>query len=558
VRRAASLLAAVVTAGVACGDNLPPLETSVERPTDETLYAPDRIWDVEIDLDAGDIAALAAAPFEYVAADVRIGGLELPDAGVSLKGTFSFRPLSDKAAFKIRTDWRRAGQAIGGVHRITLNNMWQSRGMVSEWLGYRVFAAAGVPSPRCGFARVWVNGELFGLYANVESEDEYFLARHFADPTGNLYEAELTDLSSDEIADFEQEQGRDTSRADLVELAAAVAADGDDLFFADDALLDTGEFLAFVAGEATIGHWDGYWKAHNYRLYRDPESQTWSFIPWGIDQAYERRLDPFDGAGLVTRKCMASPRCLALYGQIARTLVSEVVELDLAARLDRLTALIEPSLEEDPRKPYGSDKVRRHQAAIRDYLEGQPAALERRLACAGAEGERDEDGDTFGACLSDCDDTSAAAHPGASEVCDELDNDCNGFIDDLAGCGCESEEVGGALFLFCDHAMSWSAARQHCAGQDGELAWFDGAAQARAVFAVAAARVRDHWYFALNDRAEEEVWRAPDDPISFEDWASDEPDSFGDEDCGVLDLYAGGAWSDVRCGEPHPFVCRGE
>ncbi|HEY8144515.1 MAG TPA: CotH kinase family protein [Kofleriaceae bacterium] len=550
-------IALLVTLG-ACGDNLSPFEPTADLPTETTLFAPDRIWDVEIELDPGDIAALGEEPFEYVRADVRVGGLALPDAGVRLKGTFSFRPLSGKAAFKIRTDWTRAGQTIGAIRRLTLNNMWQSRGMVAEWLGYQVFAAAGVPSPRCGFARVWVNGDLLGLYANVETEDEVFLARHFDDATGNLYEAELTDVSADEIADFEQEQGADTSRADLAALAEAVAVPGDDLFFADDSLLDTGEFLSFVAGEAVIGHWDGYWKAHNYRLYSDPASGQWSFIPWGIDQAYERRLDPFAGAGLVTVKCMASPRCLALYAGVARVLVAEVAALDLPSRLDEMVSLIDESIEEDPRKPYGVDKVHRHQAAIRDYLVDQTASLARRLGCADQDGERDEDGDGAGACLADCDDTSAAAAPGEIEVCDGLDNDCDGFVDDLAGCGCESEEVGGAVLMFCDHPMSWSAARQHCAAQGAELAWFDGPEQARAAFAIAAARVRDHWYFALNDRAEEGVWRDPEDPISSEDWASDEPDSFGDEDCGVLDLYAGGSWSDVRCVDSYPFICRSE
>jgi hypothetical protein len=36
------------------------------------------------------------------------------------------------------------------------------------------------------------------------------------------------------------------------------------------------------------------------------------------------------------------------------------------------------------------------------------------------------------ACGDDCDDTSAAAYPGAKEVCDGVDNDCNGVVDDGA------------------------------------------------------------------------------------------------------------------------------
>jgi hypothetical protein len=37
-----------------------------------------------------------------------------------------------------------------------------------------------------------------------------------------------------------------------------------------------------------------------------------------------------------------------------------------------------------------------------------------------------------GSCGDDCDDTSAAAHPGGVEICDGVDNDCNGVIDDGA------------------------------------------------------------------------------------------------------------------------------
>src|SRR5206468_3507457 len=37
-----------------------------------------------------------------------------------------------------------------------------------------------------------------------------------------------------------------------------------------------------------------------------------------------------------------------------------------------------------------------------------------------------------GSCGDDCDDTSAAALPGGTEICDGVDNDCNGVVDDGA------------------------------------------------------------------------------------------------------------------------------
>ncbi|MFH1466630.1 MAG: MopE-related protein [Pseudomonadota bacterium] len=46
----------------------------------------------------------------------------------------------------------------------------------------------------------------------------------------------------------------------------------------------------------------------------------------------------------------------------------------------------------------------------------------------------DVDGDGWAACGTDCDDTSAATHPGADEVCDGADNDCDGTTDEGTSC----------------------------------------------------------------------------------------------------------------------------
>jgi hypothetical protein len=46
-----------------------------------------------------------------------------------------------------------------------------------------------------------------------------------------------------------------------------------------------------------------------------------------------------------------------------------------------------------------------------------------------------------GACGDDCNDSSAAAHPGGVEICDGVDNDCNGVIDDGAAYGAPTAAV---------------------------------------------------------------------------------------------------------------------
>ena len=84
-------------------------------------------------------------------------------------------------------------------------------------------------------------------------------------------------------------------------------------------------------------------------------------------------------------------------------------------------------------------------------------------ACAAGEGclngtccaDADSDGHFAQTCGGDdCDDASAAAHPGAEEICNDIDDDCNGTIDDGdvckrdKGCSCAAGESGPASGLF--------------------------------------------------------------------------------------------------------------
>lgn len=368
--------------------------------TSGELYDPERLPRFDIDLPADSVSALGQAPDVYVRGTLRYADETVSDIGVRIKGEGSLRTLQEKAAFKLKFDEFVSKQSFHGLRRMTFNNMVEDPSFLAERLAFHFFRELGLPAPRCNSALIYVNGEFFGVYANVETEDKTFLRRWFDSDAGNLYEEGQVDFDPGNENAFDLETNEEKNdRSDLTALIAAVAGAQPASFVEDvGAQLDMDHFLAFTAAEAAVNQWDMYgytvFYPNNFRLYRDPTQQRFVMLPWGMDMSMKpyrdsgrphimvlelaRQYDQQNGmitAGRILRGCLTSPSCKAAYVKVVEATAARYETAGLEALAKKYYEQVKGQIAADPRQEYSSAQIQTGYESLLRTIRERPAAL---------------------------------------------------------------------------------------------------------------------------------------------------------------------------------------
>lgn len=111
----------------------------------------------------------------YQSVEIKIDGHLMENVGLATKGEKSYVAApNDKKPFKIKTDKFVSGQKYDGIKRFNLNNNLYDKSVMREKFTFEASRALGIPSPRCAFAEVFINGEYWGIYTLVEAQDEIY------------------------------------------------------------------------------------------------------------------------------------------------------------------------------------------------------------------------------------------------------------------------------------------------------------------------------------------------------------------------------------------------
>jgi hypothetical protein len=224
-----------------------------------------------------------------------------------------------------------------------------------------------------------------------------------------------------------------------------------------------------------------------------------------------------------------------------------------------------------PAEPTPPDVGPRVDAGFEGPLDaGVDAGVDAGPGCVDVEGFIDEDGDgafvAFAACTVggvlpdsvvaqapgalDCDDAHPGRYPDAVEVCDGVDNSCDGSADTDPVCACTPvARPDGGAYLICPWRRAQDAAEKACGDVGLRLAMPKTDADAQV---IGAAINVQHW-IGLGDAELDGTFEWSDgDPVGALTPEAGQPSDPGVEGCASMRQ---GGWGDNSCDDRKPYVC---
>ena len=256
-------------------------------------------WDALLDAEkAGDNNYTEAT-------SVTINGTVFNQVGVKYKGNSSYNPNQTKNPFHIELD-TYVEQDHQGYTDIKLSNVIFDPSFVRETVSYNI-ANQYMDAPQANYANIYVNGNLIGLYTNVESISKKFVNKHFnsndnaffscsppagAGPQSNDFPSleylGTNSASYDDAYEIKSDDDTDPTVAvahwnDLIELTQILNNDIANI----ETVLDVDMAIWMMAFDNVMVNLDSYIGLfkQNYYLYKDNNGQFKSVV-WDLNMSF--------------------------------------------------------------------------------------------------------------------------------------------------------------------------------------------------------------------------------------------------------------------------------
>ncbi|KUO63785.1 MAG: hypothetical protein APF84_09195 [Gracilibacter sp. BRH_c7a] len=344
----------------------------------ERFFDKNKVIDIYITLEETDYKDILENPMaeEYKDAEITVDGVKVTHVGLRTKGNSSLNSVarddSERYSFKVDFNQYIQGQSLSGLTKLNLNNSFSDPSFMREYLSYSLLNDMGVATPAFGYANLYINDELIGLYLAVEGLEEPFLESYYGSNYGTLYkpEGQGSDLIyvDDNIKSYSGIAPiagyNNDSNGSLLKMLKALN-EGTDL----EKYLDIKQILKYFAVNTVLVNMDSYQSSlkHNYYLYE--KDGIFTILPWDYNMSFggfgmggnnqdQTALyidQPVSGTTLEQRPLLGKLLEVEEYKDMYHSYIEEFINGPFAAdkmtaEIDRIANLIRPHIENDPSK----------------------------------------------------------------------------------------------------------------------------------------------------------------------------------------------------------------
>ena len=317
-------------------NNVPPADYQVNTATQakamEGLYnaffLKDALQTVEITVDEYNLNYLLqnAVDEPYVMTrSVTIGGTTLGYCGLKTKGNYTLyhayhdNPGSDRFSFTVNFGKYITKASHGekqnfyGCEKISFNNFFFDKSMLKEYCALMLMEELGLPTPQFGLAKLYINGEYYGVYFMVEAFDETILEQHWRvsgkDLSSYLVKPAGTNFNYQELVNnakplYENDEETYADVADMLPTVMdwskkltslsqgkdfsgnAIDVQSEEYVQLLSQILDLDEVIRYFAASSWLCQLDNmFTNFQNFGMYVSPEGKA-TLIPWDYDLAF--------------------------------------------------------------------------------------------------------------------------------------------------------------------------------------------------------------------------------------------------------------------------------
>lgn len=338
-----------------------------------TFYEPN-FWDTleqyYDDLYDGSGDLILGYDKQYLPCTIVIDSTTIDSVGMRLKGYFSnWGSSSQKKPFKIDFNEFVTGQKYDGLKKLNLGNAFSDPTMLRDKLSLDMMRDAGMIAARCSHAKLYINGEYWGVYNMIEQYDSEFLEMNFPQSdTGNLYKnmnnSDMEWEGSNPMAyqdQFEKKTNEiEDDWTDFVHLIDVMNNEPQATYKDSiEANMDMHVFYTCLAVDRFLNNWDSYMDhGRNWYMYNDPAKGTFHWLPWDYNLSFDSQNFGILRSGgwaqedkPIIDESLQDNDLKNQYFSIVCTLLHNVVDVnEFNARVDSLASIIRQAVYDDTKK----------------------------------------------------------------------------------------------------------------------------------------------------------------------------------------------------------------